>query len=99
MSNNDESLTPRQVLDRLEEHERGCDKRHADITKNFDKTNRNIRNWVLGGIAFLSLIITILSAFNNGGGNIYINPPQASAAQAQETRPPVKEMKAEQPEQ
>lgn len=72
---NNESLTPSEVLEELWKHERGCDRRHGDITKNFEKTNKNIRNWVIGGVAFLSLIITILSVSGGGGGNIYVSYP------------------------
>lgn len=103
--NNSENLAPSQVLEEFRKHEKGCDKRHGDITKNFDKTNKNIRNWVIGGVAFLSLIVTILSVFGgDGGGNVYVSYPPPSqlkvpTVQAQEVQAPVKDEKVEQPTQ
>lgn len=45
----------------LRKHEKGCKKRHKDIQRQFRSTNKGVRNWAVGSVIFLTLIMAIMS--------------------------------------
>ena len=51
----------KEILDELRKHEKGCDDRHAEIRRRFDKTDKSIRHWGIGSVVFLTFVLGIMS--------------------------------------